>query len=107
MPLTRLYRLGPSPQRIGKGYVIAGPADAVTALRGDLSGRGAARDVVIELNEDSFRSVTLRTGWWWLHDRGSRDMARATLTEATVTVASAASRTPQEKWCSRWMIRCR
>ena len=92
MPLTRLYRLGPSAQRIGKGYVIEGPMDAVTALRRDLNGRAPARDVAIEVPEDSPRSVTLRTGWWWLHDSDSRDTARATLTEAVVTVAAAASR---------------
>jgi hypothetical protein len=36
--------------------------------------------------------VTLTTGWWWLHDRDARDTARAELTEAVVTMASAASR---------------
>lgn len=91
MPLTRLYRLGPSPQRISKGYVIAGPADAVLALRRDLNSRQAARDVVVEAPEDSPRAVTLTTGWWWLHDRAARDTARADLTEAVVAVASAAS----------------
>jgi hypothetical protein len=92
MPLTRLYRLGPSPQRIHKGYVIAGSADAVAVLRKDLNGRAAARDVVVATPEDSPRSVTLVTGWWWLHDRDSRDTARAVLTEAVVAVASAARR---------------
>jgi hypothetical protein len=92
VPLTRLYRLGPSPQRIRKGYVIAGPADAVLALRREVNGWQAARDVVVEAPEDSFRSVTLTTGWWWLHDRDARDTARADLTEAVVTMASAASR---------------
>jgi hypothetical protein len=92
MPLTRLYRLGPAPQRIRKGYVIAGRPDAVTALRGELNGRVAARDVVVESPGDSPRLVTLRTGWWWLHNRDSRDAARAALTEAAVTVAAAARR---------------
>jgi hypothetical protein len=92
MPLTRLYRLGPSPQRIGKGYVIAGPADVVTALRRDLNGRAPAHDVVVEVDENSLRSLTLRTGWWWLHDRDSRDTARTTLSHAIARVASAASR---------------
>lgn len=92
MPLTRLYRLGPSPHRIHKGYVIAGSADAVAALRKDLNGRAAARDVVVATPEDSPRSVTLVTDWWWLHDRDSRDTARAVLTEAVVAVASAARR---------------
>lgn len=92
MPLTRLYRLGPSPQRIGKGYVIAGPADVVMALRRDLNGRAPAPDVVVEVDENSLRSLTLRTGWWWLHDRESRDSARTTLSHAIARVASAASR---------------
>jgi hypothetical protein len=90
VPLTRLYRLGASPHRIRKGYVIAGAADAVLAFRRDLNGRAAAREVVLEAPEDSPRAVTLTTGWWWLHDQASREAARAALTEAVVNTASAA-----------------
>jgi hypothetical protein len=92
VPLTRLYRLGPSPQRIRKGYVIAGSPDAVSALRKELHGRHAARDVTVTTPSGNARALMLDTGWWWLHDRESREIARATLTEAVVKVASAAGR---------------
>lgn len=91
MPLTRLYRLGPSPQRISKGYVIAGPPGAVSGLRSELDGRRAARDVTVTAPATAPRAVTLDTGWWWLHDRDSREAAYAALTEAAVNVASAVS----------------
>jgi hypothetical protein len=92
MPLTRLYRLGASPQRIRKGYIVAGAADAVSALRKELQGRQVARDVIIAAPSAYARALMLDTGWWWLHDRESRELARTTLTEAVLSLALAASR---------------
>ena len=92
MALTRLYRLGVSPQRVSKGYLLAGSRQSVSAMRGELDGQQLARDIRIGFSAANPRTIILHSGWWWLHDQPAREQALAALTEATVMVAAAAQR---------------
>ena len=92
MPLTRLYRLGASPQRITKGYLLGGDPAAVGEVRARLSGRELAHGITAQTPPAHTRAVELATGWRWLHDREARVQTAAALTEAVARLVDTASR---------------
>lgn len=92
MPLTRLYRLGATPHRIVKGYVLDGEARAVATMLRDVSGTQLARGVTAASSPPDGRVVTIDSGWLWLHDQTSRARLLAGLVEATQALASLAAK---------------
>jgi hypothetical protein len=92
VPLTRLYRLGPTAQRVRKGYVLVGAANAVRQLLDDTSRRSPANGVVIESSSVSPRAVVLDTGWRWMHDKPARERVRSDLVEAVASLSALAAK---------------
>src|SRR5262249_13037461 len=92
VPLTRLYRLGPTAQRLRKGYVLAGAANAVRQLLNDTSRRSLANGVVVESSPANPRAIILDTGWRWMHDQPAREQVRSDLVEAVASLSALAAK---------------
>src|SRR5687767_661456 len=90
MPLRRLYRLGPTPQRLRKGYVLTGAMPDVESFRGKVDGRLLAGSVTVAAPPDQARGVSLNTAWSWLHDEASRRLAADALTAAVLELSGLA-----------------
>lgn len=90
VPLTCLYRLGATQQRIAKSYLLEGPDNAVAALRSRLHGTSVSSGWRLEAPVGPRRDVSIAGDWMWLNDAQSRSAARDTLTRAVVVVARTA-----------------
>jgi hypothetical protein len=92
MPLTKIFRLGATPQRIIKGYVLDGSPQDVAAFGSKINGSSLAPGVTVVIATRAKRSIHLHTDWWLLHDAYGRRNATQTLTTAVVALAAGASR---------------
>lgn len=113
MPLTKLFRLGATPQRLSKGYVIAGDPKHVTRVLSRLNDTYIA-GIHVAVPDPKGRAITLWAPWALLFDRHVRDDYRDGLVAAVTTLSatirkencallpSAVRGTPGTRW-SEWV----
>ena len=88
MPLNKVFRLGPTQQRITKGYLISGDADRVQQFLNKQSGREASG---IQLHSPGGRILEFRTSWVLMADPTIRAEMRDSLVAAVLEVGHTAS----------------
>lgn len=89
MPLNKVFRLGPTPQRITKGYLISGDAEHAQRFLNKQSDREASG---IRLHAPGGRVLEFQTTWVLMADATIRAEVRDQLIAAVVTVGQTASR---------------
>lgn len=90
MPLSRLYRLGATPQRVSKAYLLAGPDRAVASLRQHLNESEVIDGFRILAPGTTRREIAVDSGWRWMHDPDSRRVVHDGLVKGSVKIANLA-----------------
>lgn len=88
MPLTKVFRMGPTPQRVSKGYVLAGDASKVSQFQAAWADRSIGGFEV--LPSRSSRAVHLRGPWALLANAEIRGEFRDSLLAAVGELSSRA-----------------